>query len=106
MGNHNNVVAGPSWGEGKKTIEKNDNRYGGSIKIWSEMNNHFAQRDINIRSEEELKAMVTEINKRSILVHKNFSTVKNYKDIDQSDFCSRAHTLSLCFEYFDNDLSR
>lgn len=105
MGNDNSVEV-PAWGKNCKMFDKVDNRYGGAIQIWSEMNNHFARRDINIRSEEELKRMIAEINRRSILVHKRFSTVKNYQVIDQSDFCSRTHTLSLCFEYFDNDLSR
>lgn len=50
--------------------------------------------------------MTTEINKRARLVHKNFSTVKNYKTIDKGDLCSSSHTLSITFEYFDNDLSK
>ena len=88
------------------TTTKKDMRYGGNIHLWSSVNVHFARKDIPLRSHEELNEMVAAINRRSQLIHPNFSTVKNYKSIDQGDFCNNSYTLKVTFEYFDNDLGK
>lgn len=51
-----------------------------------------------------MNSMVTQINKRTKLTHKNFSTIKTYEIVEEEDYCVNMATLSSIYDYYDNDL--
>jgi hypothetical protein len=61
---------------------------------------------IPVPTKAELEEMMTLILKRTRLSHKNLSTIRSYRIEKDHSFCTEYASLSMYFEYFENDLEK